>query len=569
MNSTVFNSKNKFVILIIAVILIIPAIFAVYFSTNIDTNVSSSRVTGIDITNVYGITLNLSDEKDFVFYADAIKNAKLIDENFRDLSSENPYTVTFVENDGNTTEYKFYMVNSADGCIYIDSESNYYLFSEKDAQKMLSRDEFISVNSYATIPFALITGTSSIVNIQPSGGTWNYHEADGSYTEKQIEMAQNQPVFKINANSAGTLSFASAVQPDSVTVTLSKDGIIRHEGAYENILNANVMSANDVYYDIVINAEWLQEQGCDFYGKVSYSAKVLYDVSPTYTMIYNAKVSKGDFTVIKMQNFNDGDKLFAKSTFPVPEELSVFKSAAGYSFAFLPAEFTKLSPSGRYTLELSLEDGSTQTLAFSVSDGRQPGEAVALQEMLIIDQTLQASFSAEAFEEFNNVIAEKTAVTSQTPLWEGKFVYPDSANKGAIGTGMAHFGTVRSVGGLYQKEYTHTAIDIAANAGDNVLASNHGKVVFAGELKLTGNTVIIDHGCSIFSYYGHLETIGVAEGDSVSKSDVIGTAGSTGFAAAKDGASCNKASQIHFATSIEGVFVNPYYLCKVGVSFDD
>lgn len=569
MNSTVFNSKNKFLIAIIAVILIIPAILAVYFSANIDTNVSSARVTGINIVNTYGTNLNLSAEEDFVFYAEAIKNARLIDENYRDLSSEKPYTVTFIENDGSTSEYKFYMVNASDGCIYTDSQHNYYLFSEKDAEKMLVREEFLSVNSYASVPVAIISKNDNAVNIQPSGGTWHYHEADGTYTEKQVNVSEQTAVFKINANSAGTLSFASTKQPDSVSVILSKDGIIRHEGAYENILNANVMSANDVYYDIIITAEWFEEQGCDYFGKVTYTAKVLYDVSPTYKLIFNGKVSKGDFTVIKIQNFNDDDRLFAKSTFPVPEELQVFKSSAGYSFAFLPAEFTKETPSGRYTLELSLEDGSTQTLPFTVSDGRQPGEAVALQEMLIVDQALQASFSAQAFEELNSVIAEKTANTNKTALWDGKFVYPDSANKGAVGTGMAHFGTVRSVGGLYQAEYTHTALDIAANAGDSVHAANHGKVVFAGELQLTGNTIIIDHGCSVFSYYGHLETIGVSEGDSVSKSDIIGTAGSTGFAVSDDGASCKATPQIHFATSIEGVFVNPYYLQKVGVNFDD
>ena len=80
---------------------------------------------------------------------------------------------------------------------------------------------------------------------------------------------------------------------------------------------------------------------------------------------------------------------------------------------------------------------------------------------------------------------------------------------------MADCGTLRTVnaGGQYTNSYYHNGVDIGMAPGANVLAANNGKVVFAGELTLTGNTVIIDHGCSLLSYYGHLGSISVKEGD--------------------------------------------------------
>ena len=570
MNSTVYNRKNKYILLIVAIILLIPAVLAAYFALHTDTGtVSAKRVTQITVLSPQGIAETLSDKADFDLYTAAIEGARLIDENFRDLSADIPYTVTFSETDDISVQYSFYMINASDGCIYTDAEGKYYLFSEKDAKALLARDEFATVNTFAVVPYAAISKENAEpVLLAPSGGTWNYLGADGNYLAKAIADSGERKTVTISLSSLGTLSFYSEAAPDHVSVTLSKDGVVKHEGAYENLLNGDVMSANDTYYDLVINAEWAQKEDASssYYGSVTYTARVLYDVAPSYTVIYNGVVSKGDFTILKIQNFNDGDKLYASCAYPFPTELQVFRSDAGYSYAFLPAEYSSVA-AGTYDLVLSLADGTSQTVKVSVRDGRNP--TTYQQDLLLSDTTLQSAFTSEAFEELETVIAEKTATSNPMPLWDGKFVYPDGDNKGTVGTGMAQYGTNRRVRGLYQTEYVHTGMDIAMNTGDNVYAANNGKVVFAGTLTLTGNTVIIDHGCSVFSYYCHLSELNVAEGDSVSKSGVIGKAGSTGFAVKANGAVYEAASQVHFAASVDGVFVNPYYLWKSGVVFND
>ena len=328
---------------------------------------------------------------------------------------------------------------------------------------------------------------------------------------------------------------------------------------------------SDTYYDMEITAVWDKKTDVGYHGTLVYSGQLFYDVSPTYQVIFSGSIIRGDFGIIKIQNFNEGEKLYVSSEFSLPSELQVFTSPMGYSFAFLPIEYWTQGAVGTYDVALSLADGSSQTVRIRVKDTDRVVPAVKTQEMLVTDIEIAKKFSEEAFTQFYNLVAEKTAQTITSQLWEGKFVYPNADNKKNRSAGMGDYGTLRTVnaGGLYTNAYYHNGIDFDMKQGESVLASNNGQVVFAGELDLTGNTVIIDHGCSILTYYGHLDSISVSEGDMVSKSGVIGKAGSTGFAVSASGATGVKATQVHFAVSMEGKFITPYYLWQGGVNFAD
>jgi len=74
----------------------------------------------------------------------------------------------------------------------------------------------------------------------------------------------------------------------------------------------------------------------------------------------------------------------------------------------------------------------------------------------------------------------------------------------------------------------HTGLDIAAPQGTPVLVPQAGLVVLADELFYSGNTVVLDHGCGLFSYYGHLSRIEVQAGAMVRRGQVLGLVGATG-----------------------------------------
>ena len=94
----------------------------------------------------------------------------------------------------------------------------------------------------------------------------------------------------------------------------------------------------------------------------------------------------------------------------------------------------------------------------------------------------------------------------------------------------------------------HLGFDLASLQRAPVLASNTGTVVFANFLGIYGNCVIIDHGLGVQSLYAHLSTMGVKEGDAVTKGQEIGRTGSTGLAGG---------DHLHFTMLLQGTPVNP------------
>ncbi|MGE0814976.1 MAG: M23 family metallopeptidase [Vicinamibacterales bacterium] len=97
-------------------------------------------------------------------------------------------------------------------------------------------------------------------------------------------------------------------------------------------------------------------------------------------------------------------------------------------------------------------------------------------------------------------------------------------------------------------QQTHLGFDLASTRQAPVTAANSGVVVHAGYLGIYGNCVVVDHGMGIQSLYGHMSTMDVKEGDSVTKGQTLGRSGTTGLAGG---------DHLHFTMLVGGVQVNP------------
>ena len=73
-------------------------------------------------------------------------------------------------------------------------------------------------------------------------------------------------------------------------------------------------------------------------------------------------------------------------------------------------------------------------------------------------------------------------------------------------------------------------------------------MLFAGELGIYGNAVILDHGMGVQSLYAHLSQLDVAEGATVEKAQPLGKSGITGMAGG---------DHLHFTMLVNGQMVNP------------
>ena len=75
----------------------------------------------------------------------------------------------------------------------------------------------------------------------------------------------------------------------------------------------------------------------------------------------------------------------------------------------------------------------------------------------------------------------------------------------------------------------HYGEDLAGKVGDPIRAVNDGTVVIAGFYTIRGGLTGIDHGAGVVSLYFHQSKIMVAVGQKVTRGEVIGAVGATGF----------------------------------------
>jgi len=134
--------------------------------------------------------------------------------------------------------------------------------------------------------------------------------------------------------------------------------------------------------------------------------------------------------------------------------------------------------------------------------------------------------------------------TVPKPLWAGPFLrLPNSKPMASFAQDRTYYYDGKEV-----DRQIHWGVDLASLAQSQVPAANSGRVVFAGPLGIYGNTVVIDHGCGLFSMYSHLSKIEVEVKKEVKKGDSLGRTGSTGMAGG---------DHLHYAMMVHGVFVNP------------
>lgn len=165
------------------------------------------------------------------------------------------------------------------------------------------------------------------------------------------------------------------------------------------------------------------------------------------------------------------------------------------------------------------------------------------KQYLKVSSTQKEQRSDEKLNEDSIHTSRAKSETADTPLWSGAFMKPV---EGEITT---EYAVIRYINN--EESGRHGGLDIAAPKETPVKASNDGVVKLSMMLNVSGNTVIIDHGCNIFTSYVHLDKLLVKEGDAVRKGDIIGEVGSTGF---------STGPHLHWTTTVGATFMNPHSL---------
>jgi murein DD-endopeptidase MepM/ murein hydrolase activator NlpD len=134
-------------------------------------------------------------------------------------------------------------------------------------------------------------------------------------------------------------------------------------------------------------------------------------------------------------------------------------------------------------------------------------------------------------------------------LYDGAFIMPLS------NLISAYYGAKRIINN--KNVSVHRGIDIKGALGEEVKASNRGRVVLTEELFFGGNTIVIDHGLGIYTVYMHLDSFSAKTGRMVEKGQIIGFVGSTGR---------STGPHLHFGLKILTFNANPVSI--MGISLE-
>jgi len=171
---------------------------------------------------------------------------------------------------------------------------------------------------------------------------------------------------------------------------------------------------------------------------------------------------------------------------------------------------------------------------FAVQKMTLPKSMVDLDPKTLERVNRESKRLKEIFQTFRN---ERT--------WKGAFIRP------VEGELSGAFGTRRIING--QPKSSHTGVDLRAEEGIPVLASNSGRVALVDDLFFSGKSVVLDHGWGLYSMYFHLSETRVREGDQIPKGAELGRVGSTGR---------STGPHLHWGIIFNGARVDPFSLLR-------
>lgn len=156
-------------------------------------------------------------------------------------------------------------------------------------------------------------------------------------------------------------------------------------------------------------------------------------------------------------------------------------------------------------------------LEIQVADGGFPVQRLEVAPKFVELSSKDLARAHRETSELNRIFSSSTPER----LWQRGFQAPVSgySPSGSFGKRRVFNGQPRS---------PHSGEDFSAPAGAPVVATARGRVVLAKELFFLGNTVMLDHGFGLISFYGHLSEIDVEPGVLVDSGSLIGKVGATG-----------------------------------------
>lgn len=528
--------KNKIIMALLAVAIFIPSVVAIvsYNRTN-SAPVSEKNIRTMELADLAGNT--------FTFTRGAEKDDEMIDfflkmnaASQKVSSLPDPLVGTSffkvkMDSVQQSAEYQYYFSTDASQAYYVNGAGETFAIPEKYAAEFIEGRYAVSLYVNAVVPKLLVADAEGTL---PDAATWMYKNSAGTYVACETPVSSSAQKVSVE----GSLLLGFTLKPDhfSVKLTDKTTGEVVFNDLYDKIDTLSI--GRSVTLNVEIEAKWYEDAARDYYGEMKYAFTA--DVAAAAEFFLGeTSIENGQFTVVSARNIADVSRIQFSSS-PDIGYTPVFYQDGDYAIALLPIRCELAA--GDYTLTFKY-GGVSEDLTLNVTQRN-----VRYFQYDVSAAILNATRTDKTIADFRTALSDAALSGTGKQLWEGTFlqaVVKKGTYDGIITTGFGHNRKILASG----VTYIHEGVDYITARDSEIYAVNSGKVIFAGFTELGGNTLVIEHGYGLKSWYCHLSKINVAVGDSVTKGDVVGIAGSTGF---------TNQTGVHAGLSVFDVPVSPY-----------
>ncbi|HEX4136400.1 MAG TPA: M23 family metallopeptidase [Bryobacteraceae bacterium] len=393
----------------------------------------------------------------------------------------------------------------------------------------------------AAVPaYVFLTATSTVIDVNPAV------KVIGFDTPVQAHLTNKHGVKSVAVNveqdgESYSVTPAANSPAGTLTAKVGKQSVpALHDGKARVVISA---VSNDLRHqttstgfdvDVMTAPPHVVADGVQHYINQGGSEMATFTPSGAWT---ETGVKVGDYTFRSFPLPNHPGQYFSLFAFSwqLPTDTPVSVYASNPSGAVAKTTFWyKVFPKKFRASTIPLESMNIDRIVNQIDTQHKiPGDLV--QRFVYINSVMRVAN--------NKTLADLRFQSEPKFLWSGAFLpMVDSTVESRFADDRTYTWQGKKV-----DEQTHLGFDLAKLAHSPIPASNDGRVIWAQDLGIYGNCIVIDHGYGLQTVYGHLSEFLVKKGDMVKKGQIIGRTGSTGLAGG---------DHLHFTMQVDGVQVN-------------
>lgn len=486
--------KKIIFIVFLIFISLIPLAFATASYHSVNRNTDLLALDEITVSIYDANNTLLGSESSSLLYANEDSLVKLFHEILTNKSPSRPQVsstsdlipITATINSDKIVEtLTCYFSTSSSDAYCTDSSGYWYKIEKADADNFLISPYSEPLYEHSTPPL-LLTSDGDI--IPPNSVKWHYKNRKNEFVPASKNKISTQ-TLSYNITDYLGLQFETAPDYCTVTVHNQKNKKI-FEGPFNDISNITVNS--DEILTLSINAEWKKAEQDLYFGSTIYNFKVKIRNHSEFYISDNI-ISPKEFIVLSCTNITNTDGLEFST------DLHGFSPNFAYDGDILRCliPFPENHSSDKF--DLSVKYGaSSETFTISINKD-------------------ESSDNNEDDNEFNKEISNilknaPSPMTTKNCYIKNDFSPPSSQE---FNQQELHS----------HSDYISATEFIAKESAQKVTAVTSGKVVAVEKYDLFGNTVIVDHGLGLQTWYFGISDISVSLGDYILQGETLGRSG--------------------------------------------